>query len=780
MVTISTDSFWTLCKKSQLLPETRLREARRTEVSDSRAAARLLVERGDLTRWQAGQLLAGRSTFVLGGYLLLERLGKGGMGSVYRARQLSMSRVVAVKLLASRLADNLEAQARFVREMQALAALNHPNIVSALDAGQELGLHYLVMEYLPGRDLAEYLKKFNRLPIAWSCECIRQAALGLQHAHEHGYIHRDIKPSNLLVAAEGAAFPKLVKVLDLGMARPAAEDRANLTQLGQVLGTPDYISPEQGRDSTKADIRSDIYSLGCTLFKLLTGEPVFPGDNTVEKLLARMSRDARRARNLRPEVPAWLDQVIARMLARRPEDRYQTPAEVADALDPSVIHESSIAIPIPARAESIVIPENDAELRDFLSHFGEDTSESSDIDAAAVPCPLESAPSHTSLGSSVESSGVDTFAEGDTPVMILTRPELPPVAVIPAVQAPKAIRTSPGKARRTLAAEAKVDWRQQWKHPELWPQGPVLAVGLSIAAALLVALYLALPSQLTQGANDANVAGAAGFPMPRNPTAPEPGYIPWQGIPIAGMHALELDVEESGSYELALRVQEAPRGNARVLLDGRSIGGAVELQSSPAKPVVTLGQQRLAKGPHKLEVDLGGQRPVGVRFADWRIIGPFDNSRSQGFATSYPPEKDLDPSKSHIGKHGRELRWIDRPIEAGQMLDLTKVVEDHEQAVAYLQCVVVAERAGRIPLFLGSDDTLTVWLNGQTLLAKDGNRACVAYSDQIELDLKQGENRLLFKICQGNGLWGFWWSDQSPRSAEGLLRFGLHVRRTSK
>lgn len=815
MVTTSVDSFWTLCRKSQLLPERRLREVRRlafSEIkgesdSDPRAAARMLVARGDLTRWQAGQLLAGRHTFVLGGYLLLERLGKGGMGSVYKARQLSMSRTVALKLLSRKLADNAEARARFVREMQSVAALDHPNIIAAVDAGQERGIYYLVMEYLPGRDLAEYLKQFTRLPVRWSCECVRQAALGLQHAHDHGFIHRDIKPSNLLVAGEGAQEPRLVKVLDLGMARPVENREGGLTQLGQVLGTPDYISPEQGRDSTTADIRSDIYSLGCTLFKLLTGEAVFQGETTFDKLLARMSQDARRVRSLRPEVPVWLDDVVARMVARNPSDRYQTPAEVARALDPALHTEgSSAAIPVLAVEDTVLTLENDSELREFLSHFsGEEEvqqSEGSEIDVPPVPCPFDEATTPAPANDAVElaaplvASASDTYAEGDTPFLPASGvAAAPPPAAEPfptgkercqkpfgdanGLMSKAPLETAPFSPVQTpsAAAPTTAELFRDWKHPERWPQGPLLAASLSVVAAILVALFLAIPDAVPVNASEETGPGER-FPAPRHPQQPEPDYFPWQGIPIAGLHALDFHAEESGSYELALRVQEAPRGGAQVRLDGRPLAGVVDLRVTAERPLVLLGQHRLAKGAHRLEIDLGGGRsPEGVRFADWRLMGPFDNSRGQGFATSYPPEKDLDPGKTYSGKQGREVRWSERPMERGQTLELTKVFPDHEQSVAYLQCEVRTDRACKVPLFLGSDDTLTVWLNGQTLLAKDGNRGCVPYSDQVELELKPGENRLLFKVCQGNGAWGFWWSDQPPGSAEGLLRFGLHVRR---
>ncbi|HEY3963352.1 MAG TPA: protein kinase, partial [Planctomycetaceae bacterium] len=224
--------------------------------------------------------------------------------------------------------------------------LDDVHIVAAYDAGQERGANYLVMEFVEGRDLGYFVKHYSPLPIDWACECIRQAALGLQHAHEQGLVHRDIKPTNLLVTKDGDGRP-LTKILDLGLARFVSEmvaperaalkpvgDDGSLTQIGQFLGTPDYIAPEQAHDTRSADIRSDIFSLGCTLFRLLTGELPFGGESIIEKLEARETTDARHVGSVRSDVPRELDAVVARMLARNPSERFQIPREVAQALAP--------------------------------------------------------------------------------------------------------------------------------------------------------------------------------------------------------------------------------------------------------------------------------------------------------------------------------------------------------------------------------------------------------------------------------------------------------------
>ncbi len=257
------------------------------------------------------------------------------MGAVYKAVHSRLGRVVALKVMAQKLVSDEQAVARFHREIEAAAALNHPHVVAAFDADQVDGTHFLVMEYVEGESLAEVLKRQNRLPIATACEYIRQAALGLAHAHERGMAHRDIKPANLLLTRTADGQP-LIKILDMGLARFTVErgEETELTSTGQVMGTPDYIAPEQARSTKTADIRSDIYSLGCTLFRCLTGQLPFDGESVMEKLMARAMGDAPPLRQYLAEVPAALETVVAKMLAREPAARYQTPVEVAAALEP--------------------------------------------------------------------------------------------------------------------------------------------------------------------------------------------------------------------------------------------------------------------------------------------------------------------------------------------------------------------------------------------------------------------------------------------------------------
>lgn len=270
---------------------------------------------------------------MLRDYQLIEKLGEGGMGTVYRARHANLDREVAVKLLPVGHLHREETVARFKREMKAIGRLDHPNIVRAHDAGEAEGRHFLVMELVNGLDLSVLVRRRGPLPVADACELIRQTALGLQHAHEHQLVHRDIKPSNLMLTSHGQ-----VKVLDLGLARlqdPPAEG-GEITSTGQIMGTLDYMAPEQLGESHLVDIRADIYSLGATLYKLLTGHS--PHADTLsntpqKKLMAIATKPVQPVAELRDDIPLGLSRVLDRMLAKEPDERFATPAEVAGVLE---------------------------------------------------------------------------------------------------------------------------------------------------------------------------------------------------------------------------------------------------------------------------------------------------------------------------------------------------------------------------------------------------------------------------------------------------------------
>ncbi|MBI1913512.1 MAG: protein kinase [Planctomycetes bacterium] len=305
---------------------------------DAESLAGELCRRRLLTYFQSSQLLAGKGAdLVLGAnYVLLDKLGEGGMGAVYRARHRITRGERAVKLIRSEYLTSKDSVQRFFQEAQAAEKLSHPNIIRAYDAGEDRGRCYFVMEYVEGEDLSEVLRQRGPLPVGEACEYVRQAAMGLQHAYERGLVHRDIKPSNLLLSrAEG-----LIKILDLGLARlresplQGADEANPLTPMGVMMGTPDFMAPEQAEDSRAVDIRADLYALGGTLYQLLSGSVPFPGGTLVQKLQRHFHEIPIPLTRWRPDVPEPLSAVVARMMAKRPDQRYQTPAEVAAALKP--------------------------------------------------------------------------------------------------------------------------------------------------------------------------------------------------------------------------------------------------------------------------------------------------------------------------------------------------------------------------------------------------------------------------------------------------------------
>jgi serine/threonine protein kinase len=257
----------------------------------------------------------------LGEYLLLERIG-GNMGAVYKALHTTMDRLVAMKVLPARALANQQAIARFQREMKAVGRLEHPNIVRAYDAREIDGKHVLVMEFVEGRDLSDVVGSSGSLTPADACEVVRQAAVGLQYVHEKGLVHRDVKPSNLMLTAEGQ-----VKILDLGLARFRARepDEAEMTGSGDVVGTANYMAPEQVTGSHKVDARADVYGLGCTLYKLLSGHAPFDDpkhQDTYDILTAHLSEPVPSIQEIRPDVPDELAAILNRMLAKSPSDLF--------------------------------------------------------------------------------------------------------------------------------------------------------------------------------------------------------------------------------------------------------------------------------------------------------------------------------------------------------------------------------------------------------------------------------------------------------------------------
>lgn len=306
-----------------------------------------LVRDGRLTDFQARNLLAGRwrGFLISGKYRLLRRLGAGGMGAVYLCEHIFMRRRVALKLLPPAWANDPDALERFRREAEAVGRLDHPNIVRAHDLDREGKLNFLVLEYVDGCNLHDFVERNGPLSVGRAAQYLRQAAQGLDHAHQAGLVHRDIKPGNLIVDHQG-----IVKLLDLGLAQffdDHSQNRLKDMEAGDnFIGTADYLAPEQVV-SSHVDIRADIYSLGATLYYLLTGRGPFQEGTVPQKLIWHQVRQPRPVHVLRPDVPVVLEKVLEKMMAKEPGHRFQIPAEVVQALEPW----SRLPVPMPTEAE---------------------------------------------------------------------------------------------------------------------------------------------------------------------------------------------------------------------------------------------------------------------------------------------------------------------------------------------------------------------------------------------------------------------------------------------
>jgi serine/threonine protein kinase len=478
------DEFLDLVRKSGVADEKRLTayleklRSTNTMPPDPNGLAGILVRDGLLTHFQAEQLLQGKwRRFSIGKYKVLERIGAGGMGSVYLCEHKLMRRRVALKVLPTAKAEDPSALERFYREARAVAALDHPNIVRAYDIDQEDKLHFLVMEHVDGSNLQEIIKKSGAMDVLRACHYIRQAALGLQHAHETaGLVHRDIKPGNVLVDRNG-----IVKILDMGLARFFHDKEDILTQKydENVLGTADYLAPEQALDSHSVDIRADIYSLGATFYYCLTARTPFAEGTVAQKLIWHQTRQPKPLRSFRPEVPEEIAAIIEKMMAKDVNQRYQTPQQVADALapytqtpippppteempqfspaamggpetgTPTRIGMTPSPAPVPAPKKAWQVPGSSAEI------------------GSGPPSPSADAPRRrgTSGGSAPTATRRDTSAERPPSVSGPASPEPPrsvprpgPTgAVAPAATSVKSA-PSPGNGRASTPAPTTGDW----------------------------------------------------------------------------------------------------------------------------------------------------------------------------------------------------------------------------------------------------------------------------------------------------------------------------------
>ena len=364
--------------------------------------AKLLVQQGKLNQFQADELFSGRNTpLVMGDYVLVAELGAGGMGKVYKARHRRMERIVALKVMSAAAMQDEAAVKRFQREVKAAARLEHINIVTAYDSGEIGKVKYLVMQFVDGGDLSQLVKRQGPLEVEQAVDYVLQAARGLAFAHRKGVVHRDIKPANLLLDGDG-----VVKILDMGLARIEGGD--GLTATEQVMGTVDYMSPEQAANTKTADGRSDIYSLGCTLWFLLTAKKVYDGDTMISRLMSHRTDPLPSLVKTRDDVPWSLEQAFHKMIAKSPEERFQTMDEVVAALEPFSPSGGSR----PGMGSSIGMGPQNAELASFLKSVG-----------PAVKPQTKPAPTGTKVDVEATAQFAAAGADTDPKSEILPRPK---------------------------------------------------------------------------------------------------------------------------------------------------------------------------------------------------------------------------------------------------------------------------------------------------------------------------------------------------------------------
>jgi serine/threonine protein kinase len=333
----SVEELLQLIRKSGMIDEGKLsaylqrRALGRGLPTDPREAADGMIADGILTNFQSEQFLLGKwRGFTIGKFKLLERVGVGGMGQVFLCEHMFMKRRVAIKVLPPAKAEHPAALGRFYREARAAGQLEHPNIVRTHDIDQDGNLHFIVMEYVDGTNLLDLVKKFGPMDIGRAVSYVRQTALGLEYAFKNGIIHRDVKPGNVLVDRKGVA-----RVLDMGLARFFKDQSDNLTVKYDdkiVLGTADYVAPEQVANSHSVDVRADVYALGATLYFLLAGHPPFPTGTVSQKLIWHRTKDPTPIKQVRSDVPDELAEIVGKLMAKDPAQRFQTPGEAADAL----------------------------------------------------------------------------------------------------------------------------------------------------------------------------------------------------------------------------------------------------------------------------------------------------------------------------------------------------------------------------------------------------------------------------------------------------------------
>jgi serine/threonine-protein kinase len=779
MSSVALDVYVATVRRSKLVDDDKLNDILREVEKDlggkqqSADLARRLEDKKLVTAWQNEKLLAGKHKgFFLGKYKILGHLGTGGMSTVYLAEHTLMRRRVAIKVLPVARVNDSSYLDRFLREARAIAALDHPNIVRAFNVDNDKDLYYIVMEFVEGKDL-EKVVQAGQLGYDKAADYIRQAAEGLSHAHAKGMIHRDIKPSNLLLDKEGT-----IKLLDMGLAMLTGRDERALTveHKENVLGTTDYLAPEQAINSHLIDHRADIYSLGCTLYYLLTGHPPFPTGTLAQRLMKHQCEEPKPITDDRPDAPADLVEICRIMRMKKADDRYQTAAEVSEALLAWMRkhgHTPSLRRGASDHGTRAVGDESTVSLRLGGSSLELDRKGSSvrasssgkSLPAAAAPAkPVANEPLSGFLdkvGQEKENSSIldtRTLAAGSSLSGGRRGSSVSKAAAASGVKKPKGLP------------------------PQVWA-----GVGGGVLVVLLVLFFVAGSPGNSSSAGGGSSGGSttAGGKKRGGSTKTNdpPDFATFQGFPVGKLHELTFEAPAAGARNLALRVSDGPADSvARVLLNGKEIQKELkmpEIGIGPPKDF-SLGRHDLKKGENSLSVEVSAAktlRPSWVKYDPWQLIGPFPNDNDEGHDRVYPPEQEpFDGGKEYDGK-GRKVKWEQKSYKDGDNHRLNDTFPGAKDNISYyLYRKVKADKAGQTKFFFGSDDSLKVWVNGKVVVNFKGGRGVEAYSNEATVDLKQGDNDLLLKVSQGGGDTGFTFTDvpnPNLESSSRQFRFGL-------
>jgi serine/threonine protein kinase len=586
-------------RSCQVLTPAQLDEVAKTlaqQFPNARSLARALIDREWLTAYQVNLLMQGAADKLSHGpYIIIERLGDNALGQVFKARHQLMNRLVALTIVREELLAQPKAVEQFYQEIQAASQLSDAHILHSYDAGPIGKTHFFAMEYVEGVDLETLVQQSGPLQVSTASGFIHQAAEGLYHAHERGLLHHDLRPANLLVAknavpmsfASRTPLPSktqlkvaTLKISNMGLTMLQPRLRRATVGVPTSEGTLDYVAPEQSQGNAPPDIRANLYSLGCIYYFLLAGRPPFSGGGSSTTLRQHQLDEPPPLESFRKDVPAETCKLIHTLLAKQPEERYQTPAELLSALGPG------------------------------------------------------------------------------------TTRKLP---------------VSACSTRVGLSKPALADARQRL--PKKYVLGGLAAGVPLLLAFVALSAWLLRPSG-TQAEKSLGSKGQASSPALAT-------YVP------------------KATYEETI--------------------------------LATLR----ASGYPSLE-------------GKWHYIGPFDNPDKKGFDTAYPPEQSIDFQRSYTSKGNKLVSWKDLPnFRLGHVYDIKQVL-NHEWAVAYFHHEIEVREPVALELSLGSDDTLTVWLNGQQLLANNVYRDAEPDQDSVTLYLKPGKNQLLLKVCQGTGGWAFY------------------------